>query len=141
MSEHDPSRYESDYSEGALFDKLSGYARAAGRELVEKALLLYLVMRDAGTPTWAKTAIVGALGYFIAPIDAIPDLIPGVGYGDDLGVLVLALGAVASSITPAMRRAAARTADRIFGASADLDSDDIGPIVESEATVVSSEPA
>lgn len=140
MNEHDADAYRSDYSEGALFGKLSGYARAAGRELVEKALLLYLVMRAPATPAWAKTAIVGALGYFIAPIDAVPDLIPGVGYGDDLGVLLLALGAVGTSITPAMKRAARRTADRIFG-DGDLSSDDIGPIVESEATVISSEPA
>ncbi len=141
MSDRDPSRYQGDYSEGALFEKLAGYARIAGRELVEKALLLYLVMRAPTTPTWAKTAIVGALGYFIAPIDAVPDLIPGIGYGDDLGVLLLALGAVASSISPAMRAAARRTSDRIFGSETDLRSDDIGPIVESEATVVSSEPA
>lgn len=140
MTDHDSDAYRDDYSDGALFGKLSGYARVAGRELVEKALLLYLVMRAPATPTWAKTAIVGALGYFIAPIDAVPDLIPGVGYGDDLGVLLLALGAVTSSITPAMKRAARRTADRIFGAG-DLSSDDIGPIVESEATVISSEPA
>ena len=26
--------------------------------------------------------VVGALGYFISPVDAVPDLIPVVGYGD-----------------------------------------------------------
>lgn len=141
MNERDTSRYRTHYSEGALFDKLGAYARSAGRELVEKALLLYLVMRGPKTPAWAKTAVLGALGYFIAPIDAVPDLLPGIGYGDDLGVLLLALAAVASSITPAMRTVARRMADRIFGDGETLGADDLGTIIESEATVVSSEPA
>ncbi len=39
----------------------------------------------------AKISIVAALGYFISPIDAIPDFLPG-GYVDDLGVMTLLLG-------------------------------------------------
>ena len=38
-----------------------------------------------------KVTIVSALGYFILPLDAIPDLTPGVGYADDLGALCIAL--------------------------------------------------
>jgi uncharacterized membrane protein YkvA (DUF1232 family) len=38
---------------------------------------------------WAKTVIIGALGYLICPIDAIPDIIPGVGFTDDLAVMTL----------------------------------------------------
>ncbi|HHU79247.1 MAG TPA: DUF1232 domain-containing protein, partial [Clostridiales bacterium] len=44
---------------------------------------------------WAKATIMGALGYFISPIDAILDITPVVGYADDLGVLILALASVA----------------------------------------------
>ena len=36
-----------------------------------------------------------AIGYFVSPIDAIPDIVPVAGYTDDLGVLVLALVSVA----------------------------------------------
>jgi uncharacterized membrane protein YkvA (DUF1232 family) len=38
--------------------------------------------------------IFGALVYFIAPIDAIPDLTPLVGFTDDLGALAAALAMV-----------------------------------------------
>ena len=47
---------------------------------------------------WAKATIVGALGYFITPLDAIVDLTPVVGYADDLGVLALAIAAVATYV-------------------------------------------
>lgn len=53
---------------------------------------------DAETPIWAKTTIYGALGYFVSPIDAIPDVTPIVGYSDDLGVLVLALATVSAYV-------------------------------------------
>ena len=41
------------------------------------------------SPLWAKTVIIGALGYLICPIDAIPDIIPGVGFTDDLVIMTL----------------------------------------------------
>ncbi|MFO0211413.1 MAG: DUF1232 domain-containing protein, partial [Pseudanabaena sp.] len=39
-----------------------------------------------------------ALGYFIFPLDAIPDITPVVGYADDLGALAAAVAAVAIHI-------------------------------------------
>lgn len=140
MHERERRRYAGSYSEQALFDKLGGLARAAGRELVEKALTLYLVLRDPGTPAWAKSTILGALGYFIMPLDAIPDFIPGAGLTDDLGILVLTLGAVATSITPRIRQAASRATDSFFGAEPSPARRPSGPVVETEATVVSREP-
>ena len=41
----------------------------------------------------------GALGYFISPFDAIPDMTPVIGYVDDLGVLTMALATVAAYIS------------------------------------------
>lgn len=139
MDERQARSYAGSYSDGALFDKLGSFARAAGRELVEKALTLYLVLRDPGTPRWAKTTVLGALGYFIMPLDAVPDFIPGAGFTDDLGVLVLAVGAVAASITPRIRDVARRTADRYF-AGEPRPEGPAGPVVETDARVVSREP-
>ena len=94
----DQSGFEKEYSEEGFWDKLAKYARAAGVEVVEKALLLYYASQEEDAPAWAKATIVGALGYFITLIDAIPDITPVVGYADDLGVLVMAIAAVSAFI-------------------------------------------
>lgn len=86
--------YEDEFSEEGFWDKLKNVFKKAGIKVVYSALMLYYAYQRKETPVWAKTVIVGALGYFISPIDAIPDLTPVVGYADDLGVLALAISAV-----------------------------------------------
>ena len=93
-----PEPLQKDYSDNSLWDKIKNYAKSAGKEVIEKVLYLYFALQNPNTPIWAKTTIIGALGYFISPIDAIPDLLPMVGYTDDLGVIAAALVAVASYI-------------------------------------------
>ncbi len=139
MDDESAFAYREVYSADGLKAKLGNYARAAGREVVEKAVLLSQVLRDPHTPMWAKTTVIGALGYFIAPIDAIPDLIPGVGYSDDLGVLLMALTAVAASVTPEMLARSRRVSARWFGERRDAP-DEPGAVFETEATVVARQP-
>lgn len=112
---NDHNEFEDAYSEIGFRDKLKRYAKAAGREVVEKALLLYYAMHEEKAPAWAKATIAGALGYFIVPLDAIADLTPAVGYADDLGVLALAVAAVASYINDDVRRKAADKLRDWFG--------------------------
>ena len=102
------------YSDESFWVKLKRYAIVAGREVVERALTLYHVARDSDTPTWAKTVIYGALGYFIAPLDAVPDFTPIVGYSDDLLILSAAVATVALHITPEVRAQARHRLDRWF---------------------------
>lgn len=47
-------------------------------------------LTDSEAPLFAKLLFVLSLVYLVVPIDAIPDLIPVVGYLDDLGFLGLA---------------------------------------------------
>ena len=42
----------------------------------------------------------GALAYFIVPIDVIPDFIPGLGFTDDAAILAAAISAVRSALRP-----------------------------------------
>lgn len=78
-------------------------------------MLLYYAAQSPQTPTWAKTTIYGALGYFILPIDLIPDLIPVVGYTDDLGVLIVAIAAVSAYINEDVRKQVADKLTSWFG--------------------------
>jgi uncharacterized membrane protein YkvA (DUF1232 family) len=89
------SEYSKEFSDESFWTKVKDFAIKAGKEVIEKALLLYYCLQDKDTPAWTKGAIIAALGYFISPIDAIPDLIPVVGFADDLGVLAAALATVA----------------------------------------------
>jgi uncharacterized membrane protein YkvA (DUF1232 family) len=50
--------------------------------------------------------LLAALGYFILPTDAIPDVIFGLGFTDDIAVLTAALAAVRAHMKPAHRLAA-----------------------------------
>ena len=101
MSGH--NEYEAAFSESGFWRKLKKYANTAGKEIVEKALLLFYAFQEEKAPKWAKATIAGALGYFIVPLDAITDITPAVGYADDLGVLALAIAAVATYINQDVR--------------------------------------
>ena len=90
--------YKDSYSVENFWDKIKKHAKAAGKEVLEVALKMYYALQDADTPAWAKTVIIGALGYFISPIDLVPDATPVVGYVDDLGVLTAAAATVALHI-------------------------------------------
>ncbi len=60
-----------------------------------------------------KAALVGALAYFVLPVDLIPDMLPVIGYTDDAAMLAAAIKLVASHITPDHREAARRTLTRM----------------------------
>ena len=122
MTEH--NEYEEAFSDTGFWEKLKKYALLAGREVVEKALLLYYAAQEEKAPAWAKGTIAAALGYFIVPLDAVADLTPAVGYADDLGVLVLAIAAVATYINDDVRARTAATMARWFPADEDGSRDD-----------------
>lgn len=86
--------YAAEYSDESFWTKVVAFALKAGREVIRLALTLYYCLQDEDTPRWARTVIVGALGYFIFPADIIPDFVPGAGYTDDLAVLVAAVATV-----------------------------------------------
>lgn len=91
-------KFSKGYSDDGFWEKVKTYARSAGEGVLEPALKMYYALLDSDTPVWAKSTIIAALGYFISPIDAIPDMVPIVGYSDDLGVLAAAVAATAAHI-------------------------------------------
>jgi uncharacterized membrane protein YkvA (DUF1232 family) len=113
----DQDTYTQAYSEEGFWDKLQRFAKAAGTEVVEKALLLYYAAQEENAPAWAKATVAGALGYFILPLDAIPDLAPITGYTDDLGVLAIATIALATYINDDVREKARLKLEGWFGTS------------------------
>lgn len=108
------TNFSNEYSETGFWEKIKNFAKSAGEAVLEQALKLYYCSQDPETPTWAKTTIFAALGYFISPIDAIPDIVPVVGYSDDLGVLVAAAAAIAAHIKDEHTKKAKETLKQWF---------------------------
>lgn len=84
-------KYSSKFSKGDFAEKISRIAKRAGAKLVYAALILYYTLQSPMVSVKDKAIIIGALGYLISPLDAIPDAIPIAGLGDDLAVLLYVL--------------------------------------------------
>jgi uncharacterized membrane protein YkvA (DUF1232 family) len=54
------------------------------RHLKTETFALYLAARDPRTPRYAKLLVAGIVAYALSPIDLIPDVVPILGYLDDL---------------------------------------------------------
>ncbi len=86
--------YTKYYSEYGLWNKIKEHYKNIGKKLIKSVIVLYYTLRDDDTPKWARTVILGALGYFILPLDIIPDFIPVVGFTDDFISITLAISSV-----------------------------------------------
>jgi len=102
-------KFEKNYSDESFWNKVKNFAKKAGCEVLEKALTLYYTAKDEDTPAHIQAVIFAALGYFISPLDAIPDVTPVVGFSDDLGVLVATIAMVVSSIKEEHKEKAKKT--------------------------------
>ena len=115
MSKDEELQSVDGYSDESFWDKAGKYAKAAGKEVIEKSLWLYYAAQRPETPVWAKAVIYGALAYFISPVDAIPDVIPVVGFVDDLGAVAAALATVAVYIDEGVKTKASGKLKSWFG--------------------------
>jgi uncharacterized membrane protein YkvA (DUF1232 family) len=80
--------YSDKFSPKGFVEKISRIAKRAGAKLVYAALVLFYTLQSKDVSVKDKAIIIGALGYLISPIDALPDAIPIVGLTDDLSVLM-----------------------------------------------------
>lgn len=79
----------------------------------EELVAAYYCAFDRATPVRAKGILVGALAYFILPIDAVPDLLLGLGFTDDLAVLLAAFNVVRVHVREEHRIRARETLARL----------------------------
>lgn len=107
-------KYRADFSENRFWKKIKRYAQQAGLKTVYTALLLFYAYRRKDTPLWAKNIVLGTLGYFIAPIDFIPDLSPIIGYTDDVGIMMFGLASIAAYVNTEVREQAREQLGRWF---------------------------
>ena len=111
----DIEKYQEHYDEKKFGSKLPKVARKAGSKLVYAVLLLYYVLRSKTISNADKAKIYGTLGYFLLPLDVLPDFIPLAGYTDDLTAVIWALHTVWKNITPEIKVQAAAKTREWFG--------------------------
>jgi uncharacterized membrane protein YkvA (DUF1232 family) len=66
---------------------------------VGDAVAMYYAMLDLETPFWVKGTLAAALMYFIAPLDAIPDVFQLAGFADDATLLYVTLQLVREHVS------------------------------------------
>lgn len=94
-----------------FFPKL---ARVLARvPFAEDLTAAYYCALDRGTPLRAKGILLGAIAYFVLPADAVPDIVLGLGFTDDLAVLLTAINTVRTHVTAAHRARASETLSRL----------------------------
>ncbi|AUZ04886.2 MULTISPECIES: YkvA family protein [Vitreoscilla] len=77
------------FNEQRFLQKLARFAVTLGKPVIEQIYALYFMMLSPDTPMKSKLMIVGALLYFVSPMDAIPDLLGPLGFSDDVAVIAL----------------------------------------------------
>lgn len=108
-------KHSKDYSDSAFFEKARKFAKVIGREALYKAFQLYYVLQKPELPQKTKTIIMGALAYFILPLDLVPDALPLIGYSDDLTVIAYALWQALPYMDDEVNSKADKMVRKIFG--------------------------
>lgn len=124
ISEEEIKGYRRNYSEAGFWDKIKKHGKTAGAKVVYRALKLYYAAASKKTPIGIKALIYGALGYFIFPVDLVPDIIPVVGFADDLVALGTAIASAHAYITDEVRQQAKDKLEDWFDDVSDSDLED-----------------
>jgi len=86
------------YVEENLWEKLERVGKKIS--FAKDILALFKYMRDPLVSWHRKAIVVAGLVYFITPIDTIPDIVPLIGYLDDLGVITAVLKFLGHELVP-----------------------------------------
>ena len=80
---------------------------------IDEVVAAYYCALDPETPASVRATIFAALAYFVVPLDIVPDFVLGLGFSDDITVLVTAIGLVRRNIGERHRLAARAALDRL----------------------------
>ena len=113
---HEVQKYGTYYSDNRFWKKVERVAKKVGATVLLPVFTLYYMLQDDKVSLQHKAYIVGALGYFILPIDLIPDgILPVIGFTDDIAVMTLVLKLVKDSSTPEIKARANARVSEIIG--------------------------
>jgi uncharacterized membrane protein YkvA (DUF1232 family) len=89
--------------------------RTAGRtSFAREAVAAFYCATDPATPSRVRVILLAALAYFVMPVDAIPDIIAGLGFTDDAAVLLTVWRVVGPEIKDHHRERARAKLESVF---------------------------
>ena len=116
ITAQDLKRYGKHFSEASFRDKIGAVGKLLGETILLPILRAYYVITSPDTKKGEKAMIIGALGYFILPLDFLPDFLPALlGFGDDLMVITFVLAKVKKNLTPEIEERAQDAFRKIMG--------------------------
>ena len=115
ITEKELQKYEQHYNDSSFLDKVTKCGKLIGITALYKAVQLWFVLQKPDVPAGTKAVIMGALGYLIAPLDFLPDLLPVLGYTDDMVAITFALIKVQGYIDEEVERKSKKLLTKIFG--------------------------
>jgi uncharacterized membrane protein YkvA (DUF1232 family) len=77
------------------------------------ALSVWWAARDPETPMAAKGMMLAGLAYFVLPTDALPDVLPAIGFTDDAAVIAALVAILGKTLKPRHKEAAQAFLDRL----------------------------
>lgn len=90
-------------------------ARVAARiTFADQILAAWYCAADRQTPMHVRGMLLAALAYFILPVDAVPDIVLGIGFTDDAAVIAAVLGALTRHVTAEHQAKASRKLDELL---------------------------
>lgn len=111
------SQYQRYWDESLFHNKLYRSLDSLGRSLVEILLRLYYLLRYhyQEISTKDRVMILGALGYFILPVDLLPDIFLGaLGFTDDMALALWVLNTINRELPPLVKEQAQQKTETLF---------------------------
>ncbi len=98
----EPAEQEYAATAREVSERFDGKMELVGKKLrfAQDLIALFRYFTDPEVVWYRKTIVVAALAYFIAPMDAIPDIAPLIGYLDDFGVILAVVKYMGKELQP-----------------------------------------
>lgn len=109
------------FSNDKFLTKVKSTGLKLGMSALHSTSILFFALKSPNMSKANKLIILGALGYFILPLDVVADLLPFVGLTDDVFVITAALTKVYSSITDDTKIEAHQFLKKTFGEKYDYE--------------------
>lgn len=94
------------FDELQLSEKIKVVGKTIGAKVVTYVLIMVILISDKKIPLKVRLVFMAALGYLILPTDLIADLLPAIGFTDDIAFLSYAISNAREYITPDVKEKA-----------------------------------